>query len=351
MRILHVLSSARAEGTPKLVLDWLGDERHQQSVLLLSESGELLNDFRSKTTLHTNQSFAPSFKSAFKIAELVKNVCLKEKPDLLIAWPTGHSQWIHWGAKKAGVEKKITHIGNPPGNTFFGRYIATAITFWPSYLLGVKFIACSQYVSNCYKKFKLLPSRNIYYAYNAIHLDVFNAGEGKLGTVMVATLEKHKDHDTLLQAAADYPSRTGEVRCYGAGSLKEVLNQKIERLGIENQIKLEGSVNNIPEILSNAKVFVLSTTENEGFGTVLIEALASGCHVVATKVEATKEVLQNGKWGVLVEKKNPKDLADAIFEASNKDKLSGFDVQERSEYLKQFTVEAMIDAYLNIANA
>lgn len=350
MRILHVLSSARAEGTPKLVMDWLSVKEHPQAVLFLSESGELLSNFKEKTSVYANQSFSPSLKSAFKIAALVKDVCTKEKPDMVIAWPTGHSQWIHLGATRAGVKHKITHIGNPPGTSFFGKYVATAITFWLSYCLRVKFIACSAYVKSAFAKLFIVPKQNLYAVYNATDLNLFlsDLSIQKKESIMVATLEKHKDHATLINAAEQYPKLVGVVNCFGNGSLKSRLQQLISDKKVA--INLCGSSNEIPLELRKHKVFVLSTTEQEGFGTVLIEAMASGCKIVASNVSATREVLQNGQWGTLVEPNNPEALAMAIDKALNSEPLSLMEIGERQAYLSQFSVEKMLNNYIAIAN-
>jgi glycosyltransferase involved in cell wall biosynthesis len=350
MKILHVLTSARAEGTPKLVLDWLSIDEHEQLVLFLTDSGELLNEFKAKAPVFTNTTFIPSLKTGLKITALVKRVCKEVEPDLVIAWPTGHSQWIHWGAHKAGVKKKITHIGNPPGETFFGRYIASALTFWMSCFLKVKFVACSTYVKKAYSQLLVVPNSVLFAVHNAINLNSFSVDltAQKKESIMVATLERHKDHETLIEASSRYKKQIGEVHCYGNGSLRSHL----ENLIVEKKasVLLMGSSNTIPAELRKHKVFILSTTENEGFGTVLIEALASGCRIVATDVAATREVLEGGKWGLLVPPNNPKELAATVEKAINSEPLSEDELDNRKKYLKQFSVETMINKYMELAN-
>ncbi len=351
MKILHVLTSARAEGTPKLVLDWLRVKEHQQSVLFLTDKGELMNEFKAKTPVFMNSTFIPSLKTGLEITALVNNVCSEVQPDLVIAWPTGHSQWIHWGAHKAGVKKKITHIGNPPGESFFGRYIATAITFWMSYFMKVKFIACSEYVKNETQRIKLIP-QTLHRVYNSFAMQSFDPMWTKENKVcMIGYMEPVRDHLSLLKAwqilsdqLLDY-----ELRLIGDGSLKQKLEEYVQLNKIERVVFL-GRKESVKIELEKAKIYVLSTLK-EGFGITLLEALGSGCRVVSTNLPATNEVLENGKWGELVEAENPKALAEAILSAHLANSLTSTEVEERKMYLKQFSVENMCHQYLGIANA
>lgn len=351
MKILHVLTSARAEGTPKLVLDWLSVDEHEQAVLFLTDKGELIEEFKLLAKIYTNKDFEPSLKSGLKITALVNNVCSEVQPDLVIAWPTGHSQWIHWGAHKAGVKKKITHIGNPPGASFFGRYIASALTFWMSYLFKVKFIACSQYVKNETNKIGLVP-QSIYSVYNSYSLNAFQSEMEKENTIcMIGYMEPVRDHLSLLKAwqilsdqLLDY-----ELRLIGDGSLKQKLEEYVQLNKIDRVVFL-GRKESVKIELEKAKIYVLSTLK-EGFGITLLEALGSGCRVVSTNLPATNEVLENGKWGELVEAENPKALAEAILSAHLANSLTSTEVEERKMYLKQFSVENMCHQYLGIVNA
>ena len=351
MKILHVLTSARAEGTPKLVLDWLSVKEHEQAVLFLTTSGELLNEFKAKAPVFTNTTFIPSFKTGLKITSLVKHVCKEVEPNLVIAWPTGHSQWIHWGATRAGVKKKITHIGNPPGDSFFGRYVATAITFWISYFLNVKFIACSEYVKNETQKINLIP-QTLNRVYNSFAKESFDSGQAKEDKVcMIGYMEAVRDHKSLLESWKLINQRlhNTELRLIGDGSLRYELELFVSQGNIKNVIFL-GRKESVKVELERAKVYVLSTRK-EGFGITLLEALAAGCRVICTDLPATREVLEDGKWGKLVPLKDSEALAAAIERAMQAPPLTNVEIQERQVYLEQFSVDNMCQNYLKIVYA
>tara|TARA_R110001592_G_scaffold363109_2_gene680467 strand:- start:162709 stop:163761 length:1053 start_codon:yes stop_codon:yes gene_type:complete len=350
MKILHVLTSARAEGTPKLVLDWLNLEEHEQEVLFLSDSGELLPDFKANTRVYTNSSFVPSLKSGFKISALVKEVCTEVEPDLVIAWPTGHSQWIHLGASRAGVKKKITHIGNPPGSSFFGRYITTALTFWMSYFLNVKFIACSGYVKNEMKAIGILP-QNLSVVYNSLALNEFTFHTSKQKKAcMIGYMEVARDHLTLLKAWKILNvNRNYQLNLIGEGKLRQKLEQFVKDNAI-NGVRFLGRKQKVVSVLAESDVYVLSTLR-EGFGITLLEAIASGCKIVCTDLPATREVLQNGRWGALVTRESADLLSEAILTAFESPNFTESEISARKTYLNQFRVSEMCSKYIEIANA
>ncbi len=350
MKILHVISSAKAEGTPKLVQSWLEEGEHKQFVIILNPEGELLSDFEQSKNTFVNRDFIPSIKSARKIAKLVKQVCKTVNPDVVIAWPTGHSQWIHLGAFLAGVRKKITHIGNPPGEQFFGRYIATAMTFWVSIFFNVKFVACSKFVRDEYHKIRIFPQR-VAAIYNSLDLSRFSFGEtsSAQNVSMIGYMEPVRDHYTLIRAWKNIVSEVeGELQLVGEGSLKSTLEKQVATEGIP-KIHFLGRLKQVDEVLKSTRVYVLSTLK-EGFGITLLEAMASGCRIVATDVPAVREVLDNGRLGQLVPIGDTELLGQAIVSEMRKGELSGEERSFRQNYLEQFSVGTMMDNYLKVVS-
>src|SRR5262249_3313107 len=86
----------------------------------------------------------------------------------------------------------------------------------------------------------------------------------------------------------------------------------------------------VPEQLGEIDVFAFSTTEKEGFGIVLIEALAAELPIVATDVEACREVLQDGRFGSLVPFGDAEALAAELKRII--DKVSGLPLSNKSRF-------------------
>jgi len=110
-----------------------------------------------------------------------------------------------------------------------------------------------------------------------------------------------------------------ELLVVGDGPELPALQQKITQLGLEQNVKLAGSVRNtdLPGLYSSAAVFVMpavvdSRGDQEGFGLVLVEAMGCGCAVVASDLPPIRDIVQHGQHGLLTEPGDAKDLADKI---------------------------------------
>ena len=84
-----------------------------------------------------------------------------------------------------------------------------------------------------------------------------------------------------------------------------------KRLKIEDKVIFTGYRNDVIEVLSLFEVFILPSL-SEGFSNVILEAMACGRPVIATDIPANREVITNGKEGILVPSKDSESLANAI---------------------------------------
>ncbi len=350
MKILHVLISHRAEGTPRLVLDWLTVSGYEQELLFLSDEGNLKSDFlATKVWQYYNTSFNLKLLNAFKIAKLVHSIAKERKPDMVISWPMGFSQWIHLGARLAGVKALIVYGGNPPGKDFLNRYVFTYLSFWIGFLLGNKVLTCSDYILNEFHKIPFLSRGQFLRVYNCFSYQKFqlsNELKNQKQAIMVATLETHKDHETLLHAWQLVEKRSAgyQLKLAGGGRLERHLKDLATNLNLTS-VEFLGSRSDVPKLLQQSKIFVFSTTEQEGFGTVLLEALASGCNIVAADVPACREALQDGQFGTLIPPRNPVALSEAIL-SSFETVMTSVQLQSQIDYVLQFTPLRMIHQYL-----
>ena len=97
----------------------------------------------------------------------------------------------------------------------------------------------------------------------------------------------------------------------GDGELRGELSGQVKTLGLEKHVLFLGMRNDVPEIISCSDLFVLPSI-NEGFGVVLLEAMAMKCPVVATNVGGVPEVVLDGETGILVPPRDPVQLARGI---------------------------------------
>lgn len=122
-----------------------------------------------------------------------------------------------------------------------------------------------------------------------------------------------KNHHLFLESAAQVAERESNVRfvIVGDGVLRSTIETYSENLGIRDQVIFTGWRRDLPRIYADLDALVISSN-NEGTPVSVIEAMASGCPVVATRVGGLPDIVQNGETGYLVPAKQPQALATAI---------------------------------------
>ena len=205
--------------------------------------------------------------------------------------------------------------------------------------------------------------------YNGINADKFyldNVRESvreELGvdeneTMLLATgnLSEVKGYKYLISAIHKLISKGYSAKCFiaGQGELKEKLKQHILELGIENSVRLLGYRNDIPALLSAADIFCMPSL-NEAFGYSLLEAIATGLPVVASRVGGIPEVIENGKEGLLVPPGNVHELYLAIEKLIlNTDLRNNMAINGIKTAKERFSLEKMLseteDIFLKLLN-
>jgi glycosyltransferase involved in cell wall biosynthesis len=122
-----------------------------------------------------------------------------------------------------------------------------------------------------------------------------------------------KDHNTLITAFAKLRSqRPARLVIFGEGPLEAELRAQAVAQGVSQSVLLPGYVNDPSACYRAADLFVLSST-SEGFGNVLIEAMAVGVPVVSTDApHGPREILADGRYGLLAPVGDAEALAAAM---------------------------------------
>jgi len=230
------------------------------------------------------------------------------------------------------------------------------------YRTAHKVIALSDGVKhNLISRYRV-SERKIEVIYNPVDLENINTQimVGKLpddqatifhkGAKVIVTagrLVAEKDQQTLLKAFARLRETLNvELFILGEGELEQKLKQQARDLDIYEHVHFVGFVNNPYIYFHQADLFALSSL-NEGFGHVLVEALATKVPIVSTACEpGALEVLADGEYGELVPLKDAETMSEKMYELLTlKDEDRDAIIEKGYQRAKDFAVKEIVSQY------
>lgn len=157
----------------------------------------------------------------------------------------------------------------------------------------------------------------------------------------------HKGFDLLIKAFHSFARRDNEwtLDIVGEGPEEQMYRQMIAEYGLQDRISLHPFTNHIQSFYSAAQVYVLSSRW-EGFGLVLVEAMAHGLPVVSSDLPTSKEIM--GDFGLYCENGNVEQLAQQLYAATQLD-WSGKS-EEAVKISQRFNTEQIISQWKAIIN-
>jgi glycosyltransferase involved in cell wall biosynthesis len=170
----------------------------------------------------------------------------------------------------------------------------------------------------------------------------FQGGEPPV-ILAVGRLTAQKGFDVLIQAFAQVRKNCpARLVILGEGEERSALEALVRELKLEQDVGMPGFVNPYP-YMAHAAAFVLSSRW-EGLPTVLVEAMSLGMPIIATDCPSgPREILMDGKYGVLVPVDNPFALAAAI-----ETTLTNTVLRPPKESWAPFALDSIVDQYINI---
>ncbi len=354
------MPSLAGGGAEKVMLNLaseLARRGFQVSLLLVRAQGEYKNhihadlrliDFRAKRAL----------TSIPRLARYLK----KKRPSILLS-TLDHTNLIAIWARLlvSSRTKIIIRIDNimTPGRKRSGGLTRFIIGFLARlfYPFADAVIAVSHAVAADLVRFSFIPSKRISIINNPISLSTILQSSKETVTHLwyslnsvpvvlgVGRLAKQKDFGTLIHAFRIVRDQMkAKLIILGEGLERPRLEELVRSYNLGADVDLPGFANNPYSFMSRSSVFVLSSRW-EGFGIVLLEALALGIPAVATNCPGgPSEILDNGRYGRLVPVGNAKVLAKAIIDSVN----MPIDRKELQNRAAEFDIDLITDDYLKI---
>lgn len=263
-----------------------------------------------------------------KLIATIKNTIRNEEVDLVMSnlsmdW---HQVLILIKTFKLTKARVVLRFGNPVSPALKGRS-KLALQFIRKIARRVDFVIANSEGTRQDVIEKLnIPEGKIKALYNPLNLSdirqkaadtcehpVFNSPNPVF--VNVGRLDKQKNQGLLIRAFSEVlKTQPAELLLVGSGDKKVAFENMVGELGIKARVHFAGWQDNPYKFVSKSDVFVLSS-DWEGFGNVLIEAMACGCPVISTDaLGAPAELLDRGTFGLVVPNHDEHLLAKAMLD-------------------------------------
>lgn len=173
-----------------------------------------------------------------------------------------------------------------------------------------------------------------------------------IGTI--GRYEKRKGHETLILAMPEilknFPQAELKIAGHDPWGHGEVLKKMISDLELENHVHLVGFVTDKEKFFSEIDVFAFASL-SEGFGIVVLEAMAAAKAVVVSNILPLKEIIYPGISGLVAEPQDPKGFADAIISLfQDPNYLHRIGAQGAKRVASEFSTSKMVQSTLQYYN-
>jgi len=350
MKILHIINSFQFGGAENLLFNaipFLKKSKFDFEFLSITNNLNLIDDKSMINYLDNNT--AKSFKTFIDLYVYFK----KNKYDIVHAhlFPTTYYCSL---LKKMGIIK--SKLVMTEHNTHNRR--RDFLLFKPIekiiYDEFEKIICISKGTEINLNKWLKTTKNKTELIYNGINIQKFvNSNKTEnivekntIKIIMVASFSPQKDQITLLKSLRSLPEK---YKIYFAGDGAEIdyVKNFVKKNKLEDRVEFLGNVRDIPGLLKKMDLFVLSS-KWEGFGLVVVEAMAANLPIIASDIPGLTEIV-NG-YGKVFKKENYEELSNKILDVTKKQSIYNEYVNKSELRSKDFTIEKMVEDYIEIYN-
>ena len=357
MNILHIIDGLNAGGKERQFIELLKGlvkkKNIKVAVVILSDNIDYRYIFDCKLGIHTLKR---KYKNDFSIFKKLYKICKDFNPDIIHSWELMCSVYAMPIAKLIGAKFVNGIIRSAPSNfTFFNnkKWVLFKMTFMFSDVnlsnsyAGLRSFKVSDINNNCiYNGFDFNRIKNI----NNIE-DTKNNHNIKTKNIvgMVARFNKLKNYEMFIESAIQILKKRNEVTFLTVGD-GETLHNCMNLVPVEykENIRFLGKQSDIESIINIFDIGVL-LSPTEGISNVIMEYMALGKAVIATKNRGNEEIVINNKTGFLIKPHDINGLTEKIeYLLDNKDiaDVMGRYGKERIE--KEFSLGKMTDAHIKL---
>lgn len=354
MFFLYALSGGGAERTVINIMNNLNREKYEVLLVIGTDNN---NDYKDLLAKDIHIEVLNSKKLRFSILKLRK--CIKErKPDLLFS--TVNPNNIILLLSRTLMFKNIPTIVREANNRTQSGSVTNTNKRLTSFLYNYqsdKIIALSEGVREDLISNFRIKSGKIDVIYNPVEVENINSiskenvmdiskHEDEKLIIAVGRLVEQKDFVTLIKAFHIVSNKIkSRLLILGKGPLEEKLHELVKSLNLEDKVIFKGFEKNPYKYMRKSDVFVLSSRW-EGFGHVIVEAMASETAVIATNCKSgPSEIIEHEKNGVLVPVGSYEEIAKQLLKILENKELQLQYAKAGYERAKKFNAKSIVRQY------
>lgn len=345
LHVIHRLSMGGLENGLVNLVNGLDPDRYEHTVLSLTTEDQFALRFKNPVKIFTlNKKPGPLSGSFKRLYSLIK----KLKPDVMHTrnFSTLECQLPAFLARvpyRVHSEHGRDHLdleGQDSKKLMLRRFMKPFVHHY---------IALSKDLEQYLKQEIRISDKKITQIYNGVDLSKFKpvgSQRSKAQVVLAAgRLSQVKDFKTLIEGFA-HLNEHPDLRLWiaGEGPQEQALNDLVTQLGIAMKVHFLGHRTDLPELMSQADIYV-QTSLFEGISNTVLEAMASGLPIVTTRVGGNPELVQHEEQGFLIEPQKPIQLAYALEQLLINPELRAQYGQASRQRAMNFDLTMMIEHY------
>ena len=354
-KVVHLLWGGGIGGTEEYVkslVQYFDHSEYETHICFMSEKGEIYKETMMMDNIKVDFM---GIKNGFDIINILRFAfyLYKKNYDILHL----HMRNILSTAIIClfKTPKVLTHHLSPEQTRIHKK---NKVFFWLFAGKFQKIIVISKIIrDSLIKDFKIKNPENIEVIYNGIDLNKFDRFSnipsdllrikkpGKYVIGFVGRMQYFKRPDLFINVARELLERDKKFHfiMVGDGPEMEKCRDMVERYQIKEYFELLGFRRDIPNIVRSFDA-LLFTSVDEGFGIVLIEAMAMGVPVFAIREGAVPEIVTNKENGILLETTNPEEIAQQMLETIENNTLIEKIKEQCVEHVhSHFSIEACVN--------
>lgn len=319
-RVLHLVINLDVGGLERVVLNhvrYADRSRFDVGVICLGAEGRLASDVRAlDAPVQALGVHGPRIGTATRrlVAELRRS-----KPDVLHT----HDLAPHLLGSPAARLARVPVVVHTRHCQTGGLTLRQALGLRVASALSSVIVAVSEDSARRLRRSEGVTRSRCRVIHNGVDVAAFSPGDrwtrppGRRA-ISVGRLAAVKDYPALLRAARRVLAALPDfqLQLVGDGPERAALESLRAALGLETCVSFLGERHDIPQLLAAADVFALASS-SEGLSISLLEALASGLPIVATRVGGNPEIVASGAIGILVRPRDDDALATALISLLN----------------------------------